>query len=219
MATTNHKTDVEILEDYRVALTNAVNQTEVSAALTEIGYDSSIISQGSTLLEKAFEVYNKNKQEDNETLDARSAFDTQKEAVEKMYMEHRKKAKVVFRKDEIALKKLALTGSLSRTYMVWLETVRTFYTVLNRSTDLQTPLARLMITPEVITAGLAAIEELESTRSTYLKEVGESQDATKAKEIAIRAIEEWMMDFNAVAKIAMEDKPQLLETLGILVRS
>ena len=68
-------------------------------------------------------------------------------------------------------------------------------------------------------AGLAAITEMENLRAEYLKEVGESQEATKAKDEAFAKVNDWMSEFFAVAKIAMEDKPQLLGSLVILVRS
>jgi len=52
-----------------------------------------------------------------------------------------------------------------------------------------------------------------------LREVGESQDATKIKDAAFVKMDDWMSEFYAVAKIALEDNPQLLESLGKLVRS
>jgi hypothetical protein len=52
-----------------------------------------------------------------------------------------------------------------------------------------------------------------------VQEIGESQEATRGKDKALAELEEWMSDFYAVARIAMEDQPQLLESLGLLVRS
>ena len=63
------------------------------------------------------------------------------------------------------------------------------------------------------------IADLEAARSEYLKEKGESQDSTKAKEAAFANIDDWMSEFYAVARIGLEDNPQLLEALGKTVRS
>ncbi|MDA3893901.1 MAG: hypothetical protein PF517_19755 [Salinivirgaceae bacterium] len=49
---------------------------------------------------------------------------------------------------------------------------------------------------------------MENLRTEYLKEIGESQEATKAKDNAFAKIDDWMSEFYAVAKIALEDKPQ-----------
>lgn len=57
------------------------------------------------------------------------------------------------------------------------------------------------------------------TNIEYLLKKGESQDATKLKDSAFGEIDDWMSEFYAVAKIALEDNPQLLESLGKFVRS
>ena len=53
----------------------------------------------------------------------------------------------------------------------------------------------------------------------YLREKGESQDATKLKDAPFIELEDWMREFYTVAKIALKDNPQLLESLGKFVRS
>lgn len=63
------------------------------------------------------------------------------------------------------------------------------------------------------------ISNLEAARADYLRGKGESQDSTKIKDAAFVKIDDWMSEFYAVAKIALEDNPQLLESLGKLVRS
>jgi hypothetical protein len=60
---------------------------------------------------------------------------------------------------------------------------------------------------------------LEAARSFYLIEKGESQDSTKIKDAAFYKIDDWMSEFYAVAKIGLEDNPQLLEALGKIVRN
>jgi hypothetical protein len=63
------------------------------------------------------------------------------------------------------------------------------------------------------------ITNVEIARSAYLREKGESQDATQLKDKAFANLDDWMSEFYAVAKIALEDSPQLLESLGKLVRN
>ena len=219
MAGKKHFSEIQTLENYRVALANAVNQSEVAATLSEFGYDAETIASGTTLLAETSEAYSTNKTEDNETIAARAALDSKKEQVGDMYSLDRKKGKVVFRNDDVVLKQLGLTGSIPQSYAKWIEKMKTFYTGVKGNTEIQTKLTRLKITSTDIEARIAAITDLENARSLYLKEIGESQSATKTKDSAFAKVDEWMMDFFAVAKIAMEDKPQLLESLGILVRS
>ena len=100
-----------------------------------------------------------------------------------------------------------------------METVKKFYTVASADSDVQSKLVRLKITTEEINGTIQLITNLELARAEYLREKGESQDATKLKDKAFGEIDDWMSEFYAVAKIALEDNPQLLESLGKFVRS
>jgi hypothetical protein len=103
--------------------------------------------------------------------------------------------------------------------MKWLEAAKKFYSVASTDSAIQGKLARLKISTDDLSAANAMISDLEAARSEYLKEKGESQDSTKAKDAAFAKIDDWMSEFYAVAKIGLEDNPQLLEALGKTVRS
>ena len=42
--------------------------------------------------------------------------------------------------------------------------------------------------------------------------------ATKDKDKAFAELEKWVREFYAIAKIALEDKPQLLESMGRIMK-
>ena len=219
MASNLKSTEAGTLELYRVALENVQEQPEIATVMAELGYDSALITEGKQLLEQTRNIFDFNKTEDDETSVAYADFSNRKKDLETIYSLHRKKAKVVFRKDPVTLKQLALDGSLQKSYVKWIETVKKFYTVAATNTEIQGKLARLKVTPEDITATNTKVTELEKARAEYLREKGESQDATKAKDAAFAKIDDWMSEFYAVAKIGLEEKPQLLEALGKIVRS
>lgn len=75
------------------------------------------------------------------------------------------------------------------------------------------------MTAEHLTAANALLSEVEEARKIYVREQGESQDATHQKNLVFDQLEDWMREFYAVAKIALEDRPQLAEFLGKLVRN
>ncbi len=80
--------------------------------------------------------------------------------------------------------------------------------------EIETIEASVKITTEDIATELAQIQTLETARTTYLREVGESQDATKQKDAAFAKMDDWMQDFYAIADIALEGQPQLIEALA-----
>ena len=219
MAGKKNLTEAETLEQYRVALENVEKQPEIAAIMAEFGYDEALITEGKTLLAKTREAFDFNKKEDNETSVAYSNFTTTKENLVKVYALHRKKGKVIFRKDETTLKNLGLKGSLPSAYITWLETVKKFYTVALADNDILSKLERLKINKKELNDTVQLITDLEFARAEYLREKGESQDATKQKDTAFGEIDDWMSEFYAVAKIALEDNPQLLESLAKSVKS
>lgn len=117
------------------------------------------------------------------------------------------------------MKKLELTGTIPQAYVAWQKTVTNFYSTLNAEPELIDKLKRLKITAESVAAAITLVEQIKTARAAYLKEKGESEDATKEKDAAFAKMDKWMSDFYAVARIAMEDKPQLLEALGKIVKS
>jgi hypothetical protein len=219
MATKPKFSEAETLEQYRIALDNAESQAEIAAIMAELGFDSAVIGEGKAILTETRSAYDLNKTEDDETSAAYADFSSKKEQLEDTFNIHRKKAKVVFRNDSLTADKLAISGAMPRTYMKWLEAAKKFYSVASSDSSVQSKLARLKIATDDLNAASNMILELEAARSEYLKEKGESQDATKAKDAAFAKIDDWMSEFYAVARIGLEDNPQLLEALGKAVRS
>lgn len=219
MASRTKLTDTETLELYRVALENAKKQPKIAAVLADLGYDSAVIAKGKALLAKTRADYDAHKTEDNETSAAYADFSNKKDQLNKLFRIHRKKAKVVFRNDPLTAEKLRISGAIARAYITWLESIKEFYAVAIADKDIQGKLARLKISLKDLTAANELIAHLEEARAVYLKEKGESQDATKVKDAAFAKIDDWMSEFYAVAKIGLEDHPQLLEALGKTVKS
>lgn len=219
MATKRTLSEAEALEQYRVSFENVEKQPNIATIMAEFGYDEVVLTEGKTLLTTTRAAFDFNKKEDDETSEAYKNFTTLKENVATTYTLHRKKAKVIYRNELTTLQKLSITGSVPTAYIKWLETVKKFYTVALADTEIQLKLVRLKVTVEELNGTLQLITNLEEARAAYLREKGESQDATKQKDKAFGEMDDWMSAFYAVAKIALEDSPQLLESLGKFVRS
>lgn len=219
MASRTKLTDAETLELYRVSLDNVEIQPEIATTMAEFGYDTTLIAEGKTLLTETRQSFDFNETEDDETSEAYASFKTLKESLEETYSMHRKKAKIIFRNDSKTKDKLAVSGILPTSYIKWLEVVKKFYSVATKDAGIQAKLVRLKLTADDLTVANSLVSDLEAARAEYLREKGESQDATKAKDAAFAKMDDWMSEFYAVAKIALEDSPQLLESLGKFVRS
>ena len=219
MATRPKISEAKTLEQYRVTFENTESQQQIASTMTEFGYDSSKVAEGKALYETTRLAFDSNQTETDEAVAAYAIFETKKDQLDDIYSAHRKKAKVVFRDDSVTADKLEVSGTMPVAYVNCLETVRKFYTTSIADTVIQTKLSRLKITPDDLNAAKALIPEVETLRAAYLKEKGESQDATNVKDTAFAKLDDWMSEFYAVAKIAMEDNPQLLEALGLVIKN
>lgn len=219
MVTRKTQSEVQTIASYKTALTNVEAQPVIASTMDQFGYTTEVIAEGKVLLSETQNAFVQNRREDNESRAAYADFSNKCSTINNTYTLHRKMAKVVFRNDDILLQKLALKGRIPKAYVNWLATIKTFYSEIVADEEIQSKLARLKFQKEEADAGLTAIAEVETSRSNYLRETGESQEATQTKDAAFAKLDHWMQDFYAIAKIAMDEKPQLLEALGILVRN
>lgn len=211
--------EAEILEQYRIALHNARHQTAIAEILDEFGYGPDTLAVGDAKLAAARSAFDGSRTEKSEASAAHHLFSTKRDQLIDRYALDRRKARVVFAKDPVTAKKLAIAGNMPRSYIRMLEAARTFYSVSLDDPEIQSRLARVKITPEQLREVAPLLAEVEAARAIYFKELGEAQQATKLKDEAFAEIDDWMKEFYAMAKIALEESPQLLESLGRLVRS
>lgn len=171
------------------------------------------------MLKKATNAFHASLTGSNESSAAYRKFLQAEKALIEMYKPDRAKAKVIFRTEAIALRELGLDTFQPRSYDRWLLSVENFYTRIEANVAHLEAVARLAITPKRITSAQEQIVTLKEARRVYLSERGESMDATKTKDQAIGEFDRWMSDFWVVARIALKDRPQLLESLGKYVRN
>lgn len=207
-------TQAEALLKYRTALTNAKSEPTLATILGEFGYDADKIKQGEALLaatEKAFEF---TAQENKEKQEAYTKYRNQYTTALDTYALDRKKAHVVFRRQPEIRKSLGLHNKTNTSLAEHIKMMKAFYTLLSTNSELATPLETLKITSAHLTKQLEEITALEKSIADYHREKGESEEATKKKEAALKELADWMGEFFTVAKIALADDKQLLEALN-----
>jgi len=211
----NNTIDAKLL-NAQVALENAQGNQAVKSALALFGYDEVKLAAGQTLYEEAITKQNLQKQEYGEQYSATDALDATLSLANNVYMRHVKVARVALKDQRGAWQALDLQGRRKKTYSGWVKQARVFYSNALASTDIQTALATFGMTEAILTDSLAKVEDVESKLAAQLKEKGEAQDATQTRDAAFEKLEDWISDFVAISRIALEDQPQYLEMLGIV---
>jgi len=174
------------------------------------------LDTGMALCTAASDLQSKQKQEYGEQFTATADLQLSKANANKTYMRHVKLARVALRNDRGAYEALQLAGGRKQSTSGWIQQSKIFYANALASADILAKLSVLTMTAEALTAGQILVTEVEAKLSIQLKEKGEAQAATQARDAAFDDLQDWMSDFVAIARIALENDSQLLEMLGIV---
>lgn len=211
----NNTIDAKLVSS-QVAIANAMDNDAIKAPLAAFGYDEAKLQEGKALYEAAQTKHDQQKKEYGEQYAATDAFEAAMNSANKDYMTHLKIARVALRDLRGAAEALQLEGRRKKTYAGWLKQAGIFYTNALADEETKTALAKFGIDEAKLTAGKAAVQEVADKQAAQFKEKGEAQAATAARDEALEGLLDWMSDFVAIARIALENDPQLLEMLGIV---
>lgn len=219
MNATTSKSESKTLERARIALTNAESHAEIKPLLAAFGMDDAKIAEGWAVFQKAKTTWESNEKENAETAIASNNYHAAYNIFESLFKRHRDQSLIFFKKRPDFLILLGVKGRFPQTYNQFFDKSKEFYTAIQSNSEIQAQLNLCKITPEIVTDCLTKHTDLLALRAIYDKESGESQASTKSKNADLLDLKEWIEDFDIIAKIALYDNPQLLEVLGIFVRS
>ncbi|NIR48544.1 hypothetical protein GWO43_08945 [candidate division KSB1 bacterium] len=200
----------------QVAIDNALSNPDVQSYLSVYGYDADKIGAGKALYDNAQQLHQQQVKEYGDQFAASDALKSTWEQAKAEYMRFVKIARVALKSERAAFQKLALNGDRKQSLSGWLSQAKQFYINALADADILTKLGQFGITQEKLQAGTKLVEDTEAANVAQEKEKGEAQQATLERDQALDQLDEWMSDFTAIARIALEEKPQLLENLGIV---
>lgn len=125
-------------------------------------------------------------------------------------------ARIAHREDPFAQKSLLLHEDTKTTLGGWLEQAKQFYSLLTKKENLYEKFSRFLITKEALQAELEKLGEIENLKMQHDVDRSHAQQATKDRDDAIEEYNKWRRDFNEVARIALEEKSELIEMLKIV---
>lgn len=208
-----------LLHDAQVAIDNALNTPDILDALSLFGYTSDRLQQGKALYTTALTAQTTQQLEAGEQRTATAELEAHRAVASATYIRFVKIARVAFKRDAGIATQLDLNGDRKRALAGWLAQAHQFYTNALANPTVLAGFSEFGITPDKLQAGLAEVQAVEASNLTQEKEKGEAQAATQKRDEALDALQEWLSDYLAIAKVALEDNPQLLEALGVLQRA
>lgn len=207
------------LDRARIAIDNALANETLLNALSEWGYTSERLQIGKTLYEAAAAAQRQQTQEYGEQIGATATLERSREAARKTYNRLIKVARAVLDDNPGALQELGLTGRRKQSLSGWLAQAEQFYRNALNNTTLLTTLGDYGITAAKLEAGLAEIQTVRNNKLIQETEKGEAQNATKVRDAAFEDLDTWLSRYLEIATAALEDQPQLLESLGLTIPS
>lgn len=207
--------DQEIMERQN-AIENALNHAEIQRLLNRVSYDRKTLLGGRALNERVRLTQSTKIDQYGSQVSATDTLKSNLKETWNIYGEHIVLARLAFKGNRGMDKTLELSGGRKRATNAWLAQAKNFY---ERIDELAGPMAKYGVTKENLQQTKAMVEAIVTRRQQQQQRKGEAQNATEQRNAARRAMDTWMKDFRAAARVAMKDQPQLLESLGMLVRS
>jgi len=217
MASKAKTTIAERLNAAQIAINNAVADPEIAEAVAEFGYKPEKMHVGKQLLEAAVTAVNKQKVETGclrmATVSLQKAVTSARDA----YQALAKVARASLSKAQLTSLGLnrrapkAIAAFLSAGYSLF-DNALAVPEVLEELTEYGYDAARL----EKGRSMIAALD-----RANQVKEAakGDAQQSTQVQKVALSDLYKWYAQFIKIARVALRDKKQLLEKLGIPART
>ncbi|MDR2121420.1 MAG: hypothetical protein LBP64_11195 [Tannerella sp.] len=203
------------LHNVESGISGARNNPEILERMNRYGYTTERIAEGEKLLNAARQSVALHAEEYGDQYVATGELGLLWSEAYADYMITLKVVRVAFRKQPGKLQEFNATGRRNRSLSGWLNDARVLYTNLQTSEALNV-MSAYGYTVERLKQEQQKVEDVAALYAKRLGETGEAQQSTKDRDKIIDDLSDWYSDFRAIARIALYDKPQLLESLGIV---
>ncbi len=211
---TRPKTTIaEQLNAAQVAINNSLADEEIQALVSGFGYSAETLAGGCELYERAQAAVNTQKLAAGTQQDATQALLEARKVATDAYQALAKVARAVC--DPAQLTALGLSGKMPLDTAGFLAAA---YTLFDNAANFGS-LSRFGYTAEKLAAERGRITAYDEANQKQEAAKGAAQQATREQDAALQALNEWMAQYLKIAKVALREKPQLLEKLGVAART
>ncbi len=210
--------DMELADQFRIIENGLINAkgSEILPSISIFGYHSEKIDSGLALHKIAQDLYITQQKEYGEQFSATEELHTMKADANSAVKKTWTIAKLAVT-DSGLRRTLGIHKSQSQTHNGWMKQFDRFYR--NIDAEVLEYLTEYGYSAEKILAERALVVAVIDADKRRDDETSEAQRATVDRDEAVDTLHDWMRTFYKVAKLSLEDQPQLLEKLGILARN
>lgn len=201
------------LNRYQTGLTNARDVPELQSRVALYGYTPHKLNQMLTQRQQAFDLYLAQKTEYSEQYAATETFEQAWKTAHDAYMRLVRLGRVIFRDDHAVFIKLTLNEERKRSFSGWLAQADIFFTNLLNDQDALIKYDQYNTPTGAVKAAKALLDAAEQANIIQAKETGEARQSTLERDEKMDALDSAMSEFYALAELACEDAPELLDML------
>ena len=203
------KTIADQLNAAQLAVDNSLADDEIKTLVSGYGYSAEKLAEGQALFNTAQSAVAVQEQATGAQQAASEALGTAKSAAFDAYQALAKVARAALPKS--ALAGLGLTGKMPRATAAFQTAANTLFT--NAATF--PALAEYGYGGLRLAAERAKIDAFVQADQAQEAAKGAAQQATRDQDAALKALNQWTARYIKIARVALRDKPQLLEKLGV----
>ena len=200
----------------RALYTGLRDSPDLLAALTDYGYAAADVEHGLDLAEDVETERGEQQAEYAEQYAATAAAQAAVADLEALYVRHRTLAGIAHPRGSEGYRGLGLTGRLPGRASALVGSASTFYHAIEADPTLADGVRGLGTT--AVADGLARVEAARVAMDTQSRETGEAQQATAELLTALAHLRAHGSEMARVATVALADRPQARERLGLTER-
>ena len=209
----------EQLNAAQVAVTNTLADAEIQGLVTQYGYTPERMNEGKALYDSALSTVNAQIAAAGSQFQATSNLKSAEASAFDAYQALAKVARAVFINDPARLAQLGLSGSMPRSTASFLGAAYAVFDNAVNVQEIKSALESFGYTEEKIASERQKITAYDSANQRQESLKGAAQQATRDQDTALKAMNAWLAQYIKIAKVALRDKKQLLEKIGVTART
>jgi hypothetical protein len=209
----------EQLNAAQIAVTNTLADAEIQGLVTQYGYTPEKLSEGKALYDAALSAVNAQIAAAGSQFQATGNLKAAEEIAFDAYQALAKVARAVFINNPARLAQLGLSGTMPRSTAKFLSAAYTIFDNANNVPEIKTGLASFGYSEEKLAAEKLKITAYDSANQVQELSKGAAQQATQDQVAALKAMNAWFAQYIKIARVALRDKKQLLEKIGVAART
>lgn len=209
----------EQLNAAQTAVMNTLADEEIQTLVAGNGYTAEKMNEGKALYDKAQNSVNAQIAASGAQYQSTAQLKIAEANAQDAYQALAKVARAVFVRDSARLAALGLTGTMPRTTAGFITAGYAVFDNALNVAEIKSALNAYGYDEAKLQSERAKIAAYDSANQAQESAKGTAQQSTRDQDDALAAMNDWLAQYIKIAKVALRDKQQLLEKIGVSART